>query len=270
MTGIHSLSAEQYFAAEGVSRSMLETLITASPLHFHAEHIAQTSRKEQTYAMQLGTLTHRCILEPETMENAFHVWPAGLDKRTKEGKAWMAEHADGSCISADAAAAIRGMHTAVWRHPIARKLIAGAKTEQCLFAEDGHGTLRKARLDLIPAGGNTLADLKTCASADEHEMTKAVERRGYYRQAAFYLDLCKLLGLPFENFALICVESAPPHDVVVYPIAAEAIAVGRHEIEGAIQTYRNCLESNTWPGRNPGLAQPISLPPWRQRELNAA
>lgn len=268
--GIHSLSGEQYFAADGLSRSMLDTLITESPLHFYAAHISKTEAKEETDAMRLGSLTHRCILEPDTMAGAFHVRPAGMKFTTKDGMAWRDEHSDRPILTACEAGAVTGMRDAVWAHKAARRFLQGARTEQCLFALDGKGTLRKARVDIIPSGGNAMPDLKTCASADYDEMTKAVERLGYYRQAAFTLALCKFLQLEFEHWMLICVESASPHDVVVYPIDELAIRVGHNEVEGAIQTYRNCLETGKWPGRCDGIADALTLPAWRQREMDQA
>jgi hypothetical protein len=277
---------------------MLDTLIAKSPLHFYAEHIGKTARKEETEAMQKGTLLHRCVLEPDTMSGAFYVEPetleidlARLKKLTsakvvtqtaddkavvewnssfKEADAWAAAHADRPIITREFAQHISSMRDAVWSHKVARELLKDAQTERCLFANDSKGTLRKARLDLIPRGGNTLADLKTCLSADDREMSKAIDKLGYYRQAAFTLALCEMLGMEWQNWCLICVENTPPHDVVVYPIDELAIRVGHNEIEGAIQTYRNCLETGKWPGRCEGLADAITLPSWRTKELEAA
>jgi hypothetical protein len=272
MNGIHTLSYEQYRAAEGVSRSDLEDLIPdeGTPLKFYRKHIACCDREEETDAMRLGSLTHRFILEPETIKGAFHIKPEGMNFATKEGKAWRAEHSDRPIIPLDEACRIQAMREAVWSHKGSRKFLEGAQTERCLFAQDGKGTLRKARLDLIPASGNALADLKTCQSASEFQMSKSMDKLGYNRQAAFTLGLCKLLQMEFHHWFLICVESSAPFDVVVYPVDPAAIQVGRNEIEGAIQTYRNCLETGNWPGRCSGIAEPLTLPAWRQRELDAA
>src|SRR6187402_3391367 len=68
--GIRSLSAEDYFRASGVSRSMLETLVLETPKHFHAKFIARTAPDKETPAKRMGSLVHRRILEPDTMTNA--------------------------------------------------------------------------------------------------------------------------------------------------------------------------------------------------------
>jgi hypothetical protein len=255
--GIRTLSAEQYFAADGVSRSMLEDILPpeSTPLHFWARHIGKTAVDEETAAKRLGALTHRFLLEEDTTKGAFHIKPDGMKFSNKEGIAWKAAHADLPIITADEMAAINGMRAAVWAHPTARRFVKGAQLEQCLFATDEKGTLRKGRLDMLNERGDYLAE--------------AVNNFGYYRQAAFYLDLCKLLGIEKKAFVLICVEKTPPYDVVCWQIADEIAALGRREYQTALQIYRNCMESGRWPGRSEAILG-IGLPAWRQRELDAA
>ena len=270
------MSAEAYHRAEGLSRSMIEDIIPpfSTPLHFHAAHIAKTAPREETPAMRLGTLTHRFILEPETTECAFHIKPKGMSFSTKDGKEWRASRSNLPIISEDDADAIFGMRDAVWASAEARQFLEGARTEQSLFALDSWGTLRKARLDLLPAGGNILADLKTCQTCEERELSKQVDKLGYNRQAAYTLEICRLLDLPFKLWSIICVESSPPYDVVVWPLDQAAVAVGRRECEAAVQTVRHCEETGIWPGRAAGLPplreRFLTLPSWRQRELDNA
>jgi hypothetical protein len=269
--GIRTLSAEMYFAAEGVSRSMLDDILPPenTPLHFWARHVGKTAVDEETDAQRMGALVHRFLLEEDTTRDAFHIKPAGMNFATKDGKAWKLEHSDLPIIDADEHAAIHSMRAAVWAHPVARRFLKGAKTEQCLFGTDDKGTLRKARLDILHETGDYLPDLKTCISASEKEISKAVDAFGYYRQAAYYLDLCALLGIEKKAFVLICVEKTPPFDVVCWQIADEIVDLGRREYQGALQLYRECLESNHWPGRSKSILG-IGLPAWRERELNAA
>jgi hypothetical protein len=224
-----------YFAADGVSRSMLEDILPpeSTPLHFWARHIGKTAVDEETAAKRLGALTHRFLLEEDTTKGAFHIKPEGMKFSNKEGIAWKAAHADLPIITADEMGAINGMRAAVWAHPTARRFVKGAQLEQCLFATDEKGTLRKGRLDMLNERGDYLADIKTCISASEKEISKAVDNFGYYRQAAFYLDLCKLLGIEKKAFVLICVEKTPPYDVVCWQIADEIAALAGGNIRRA-------------------------------------
>lgn len=262
--GIHSLSFEAYTAAEGVSNSMLRILSERTPAHLRAWMLGE--KPEPTAAQRFGTLLHRCIFEPDTVKDAFHVRPAGMKFTTKDGAAWQAAHQDRPIVTDDECEVILHMTAAIHAHPVAGRLLKNATFEQGIFAEDSHGTLRKARLDILPAGGNILPDLKTCESAAPDDFEKAIGNFGYYRQGAYYLDACKLAGREFEAFVLIAAEKTPPYAIACYRIEPLAIQFGRLQCERDLAIYRECLASGKWPGY-PETITAISLPPWMQRAL---
>lgn len=267
MNGILSMPAEQYRSAAGVSKSMLDDIAPPkTPAHFWAEHVGKTIvEKEPTPAQALGTLVHRCILEPDTMTDAFHVKPDGMTSTTKEGKAWRDEHQDRPIITADVAGYITDMRDAVHAHPKARALIAGGKTEQSLFCEDANGVLRKARLDVLSAG-NIIPDLKTCASAAAEDMEASNGDYRYFVQAAYYIDLCQLLGIDKEAFCTICVEKEPPHLVAVYSIPQWLIDAGRVCYRRDMALYRHCVETGEWSGYGNSIME-LGVRPWLQKQL---
>jgi hypothetical protein len=264
--GIHTLAFEDYQKASGISNTMLKWLSAPyTPAHFKARWIDGTIVEEETPALRVGQLTHRVILEPDTLEGAFWVKPDGMNFTTKDGKAWRDEHQDRPIITADDATAVKAMREAVHAHPVARRLIAHSQKEKNLFAEDAKGTLRKARLDLLPDSGNALPDLKTCLSAHPDEFAKAIFNNGYFRQAAFYLALTKLLGMEFSTWLFIAVEKTPPYAVNVVQLDQLAIEYGATLINADLQIYRNCVESGEWPAYGGGVNH-VSLPPWAMRE----
>ncbi len=236
-----------------------------TPAHFKAKYLDGLVAEETTPAMELGTLTHRVILEPETCSGAFYVKPDGMSFATKEGKAWRVEHQDRPIISFDDSKAMLGMRESVLRHPIARKFIERSLLEQNVFA-DSDGLRLKARLDLLPDSGNALADLKTCESADDTAFAKSIDSYGYHYQAAFYLDVCALAGRDFSQWIFIAVEKEPPFLCVAYNLDPLAIEYGRRLYNRDLQLYRTCLESGIWPGYAEELSC-ISLPPYRQKEM---
>jgi hypothetical protein len=261
VNGILSMPAEKYHAAEGVSRSMLEYISgDYSPAHFAARFITKEASEEETPALKFGSIFHRCLLEPETADGAFYVKPEKLSYSTIPGKEWRSVHADRPVISAAEAATIKGAHRAVWRHPVARQILEGSQREQSMFAIDAKGTLRKGRLDALNVARNAIGDVKTCERADEESIGKAIVKYGYHRQAYWYEQLCKLLGMDCA-FALIFVEKSPPFDVVCHTIDDEDMDIAADLVEHDLQTYRNCMESGKWPGRSNGLT-PAALPGW--------
>lgn len=268
MSEILSMSAEQYRAAAGVSKSMLDDIAPPwTPAHFRAKHITKEVPDDQTDAQELGQLTHRVILEPDTLEGAFHVKPEGMNFTTKAGKEWRDGHTDRPIITTGDANAVKAMRDAVWRHPVAKRLLKGARTEQSLFAEDSRGTLRKGRLDALTEG-NIIPDLKTCLSADPAWLEKQVANLRYYVQGAYYAAMCNLLGMDKQAFTLICVEKTPPYDVVCYTIEDWLMDAGKVCFERDLAMYRHCLETDKWPGRSDGIEY-IGVPQWARKELEA-
>jgi len=259
-TAIQELSHAQYLAAKGVSASMLKVIRESTPLHLWWQ---MQNPPEPTPAQEFGTLVHAAILTPDSL--LFHVKPRDLDMRTKAGKEWAATHQDKPAVSADDAASIDAMKTAVHRHKTASRLLKNAEYERSLFVNDSHGTLRKLRPDVLPKAGNILPDLKTCESAADEDFARSIATYGYFCQAAYYIDGCKLAGREFEMFAFIAVEKRPPYAVAVYTLDDTALSLGRSLYQRDLTIYRECLASNHWPGYSEDPMW-IGLPPWMQKE----
>ena len=265
LSGIHSMDFELYRLAAGVSKSMLDKLAHPyTPAHLRA--YLDEPQPEPTEAQRFGTILHRALLEPDTMKDAFAVRPDGMDLRTKTGKDWKAEQGDRPILSSDQSKAIERSVASVWKHPKAKQLLKGAQFERCLFAKDSHGTLRKGRLDVVPSGGNVLPDVKTCASAAPEDFEKSISEYRYFVQAAFYIDLCKLLGMELERFVFICVEKAAPFCVALHSLDPQVIDIGRKLYQRDLTVYRRCVETGEWPGYPEDIGQ-VSLPTWAMKQL---
>jgi len=265
--GILSLTKEQYRGSEAISKSDLDYIAPPrTPAHYRAKK-SGLLEDEQTPAMRMGSMVHRAVLEPETLSGAWVVKPQGMNFTTKEGKEWKAAQTL-PIIGQEEADTITGIVDAVWSHPIAKRVLKGAKTEVCLFAQDDHGTLRKGRLDALPAAGNAILDLKTSVSADPQEFEKSLAKYRYHVQAAYYLDLCKLLGIDRTEFLFIVVEKAAPFAVGVYAIDPQAVELGRREYRRDLQLVRTCTEENRWPAFGDEITT-VGLPAWMQKQLEA-
>lgn len=262
-----SISAEAYHAAAGISRSALEWITPPrTPAHFKARFIDKLIPDEDTPALRLGSITHRTVLEPDTMAGAFVTKPSGMKFTTKDGKEWR-DAQTLPIMDAYEVAAMQGMRDAVWKHPLASRLLKGADCERSAFAED-KGLLLKSRFDALPPSSNAIVDLKTCDSADLASVEKAISKYGYYRQAAFYLKIAGLLELGRDLFAFIFVEKTPPFAVAVYQLADVVIEAGHMMISRDLQCLRNCMESGRWPGYGDGLLT-AALPTWEMKQIEA-
>lgn len=256
---IKHLTQEDYRAEAGISKSDLDHIAPPrTPAHYRA-HKEGLLPVAETPALRFGSLLHTAVLEPKTLDVVCK--PDGFDGRTKEGKAWLAENAERTVVSRDEMTALDEITANVHAHPVAGRLLKEGRAEQSLFAHNGHGQLLKCRPDFMPENCNVLVDLKTTAAADYGSFAKSLFSYRYHVQAAYYLDICKALGLPYTTFVFVAVEKVAPFAVVTYQIDDDAIEAGRAEYQRDLALIRHCEAKNEWPGY-PDELLPISLPEW--------
>jgi hypothetical protein len=253
------MDATTYRATEGISASDIKWILPPrTPAHYHAYKTGQIVR-EETRALVLGTLCHLAVLEPERLPTAFAVRPAGLDFRTKDGKAWKEAQGDKPILDETEAAMLDGMSKSVAAHPAACALLDGAQREVSLFKEHRTGLKLKGRLDVL--GNGYVADVKTAEAGDAGGFGAAVFRYNYHVQAAMY---CQLAGV--ERFSFITVEKAPPYAVAVYDLSAKALQVGLEALNFALEAIADCTEAGEWPAYS-CRPEVIDLPGWAYKQL---
>ena len=125
-----SLSAEEYFAAPGVSNSMLGQL-AQSPAHLQAY---LRKPRETTLAMEIGTFFHELLLMMREPEN-IAVRDKDIDFRTAAGKKWKAEHeAKGmKILTKEEYDSIFGMRDSIMRNSRLRSALENGEPEHSLF-----------------------------------------------------------------------------------------------------------------------------------------
>jgi PDDEXK-like domain of unknown function (DUF3799) len=261
--GVHDLSAERYMAAEGVSASMLNILAESTPMHLRCWLSGE--RKIETKALNFGILAHYAILQGDLYKDLFHIRPEGLKFTTKEGKQWKEEHADKPDVTFDESNHLIGMVEAIRGHPMARRLLDTGKPEQSLFAVDDTGTTRKCRLDSLTKG-NVIPDVKTCLSASTDFFERQISRLRYHVRAAYYLDLANMLNIDKDYFMFVAVEKTPPYAVRCLRLSGDVVNWGRKCYQADLQTYRNCVENDEWPGYEDSYFE-IALPAWEMRQI---
>jgi hypothetical protein len=253
------MDATTYRNTEGISASDIKWILPPrTPAHYHAYKTGLIVR-EETRALVLGTLCHLAVLEPERLATAFAVRPAGLDFRTKDGKAWKEAQGDKPILDETEAAMLDGMSKSVAAHPAAAALLDGAQREVSLFKEHRTGLKLKGRLDVL--GNGYVADVKTAEAGDAGGFAAAVFKYGYHVQAAMY---CQLAGV--ERFSFITVEKAPPYAVAVYDLSAKALQVGLQALNFALEAIADCTEAGEWPAYS-CRPEVIDLPGWAYKQL---
>lgn len=265
--GFHILPDREYFAAAGVSNSDLREF-ERSPRHYLTRK--QNAQKEPTAEQELGKYLHMAVLETDRFTKSVIAEPVDYDGRKKRWKDWRLDHQDKEIITHDQAVKIVGMTTAILSHSTCKKILTKGRSEVCAFAEFvlGGRVLRKCKIDWLPDEGNAVVDLKTTADASPEEFSDSIGNWKYHRQAAYYLDICRDLGMDRQAFVFIAVEKEPPYAVALYNLDAEDIGRGRVSYINLLQKFMECQEKNDWPAY-PQEIQTINLPKWFTRKETA-
>lgn len=251
---------DEYFAANAVSNSMLK--------RFHEAPAKTFIGKETTTAMQLGTLTHCVILEPEEVEKRFIV----TDLERRGTKAWEAEEqaAQGKeMVKRDDWNAAMAMRDALAVNPDVQAVMKpGAyNVEEAMFWEmpvtlaDGREVLVRCRAKMdfrrtdIPVAG----DVKTTTNAGNFKLKRTMGEMKYPWQNAFYDMGNAALGNPLDHFVFVVIETEAPHLSRVVELAQEQLVEAHKNMRTLLTAYAECLVANRWPGYAPGI-QTLWLP----------
>lgn len=257
-----------YHAMDGISfHTLIE--IDRSPLHCRWR---QTHPKTSTPQMELGEACHVAILQPDLFASLYAEAPK-VDRRTKEGKAQLAEaeqvNQGKALLAPDDYRACVAMRDSVLGNPALRKLLAwDHQTELSMFwTDEPTGLACRGRADWLARERATLVDLKTTKDAGVGDFENSIARYHYHAQLAFYADGLKANGVALQHHIIIAVENEAPYGVAAYLVQPEAIDAGRTENRNRLARYAQCLKANCWPGY-PTQIQDVSLPSWKWRQVN--
>jgi exodeoxyribonuclease VIII len=203
--------------------------------------------------------------EPEVFARSVIVCPEGIDRRTSAGKAdWAAfelEAEGREIITNEEGAKLAAIRDAVRSHPAAAKALAGSPViEQSIFWDEDSISCR-CRPDCVTEKG-VIVDLKTTRDASPDGFARSVAQYRYHVQAAFYSDGYKAaFGEAPRGFVFIAVETEPPYLVAVYVASETMTSRGRIEYQTDLDTFRECLASDCWPGYSSSPLT-LDLPKW--------
>lgn len=252
---------DTYNAWDGLSQSQLSWL-RKSPAHLK-NHLDQKQDEDQTEAQKIGNAVHAAILTPLSFTAQYVTYPK-IDRRTTAGKTKYQEIQNenlGKILISEADKKLCDeLAFAVNMHGASRTLLEGADPEMSMVWERD-GVLCKGRMDAYNFEYQAVIDLKTTIDASYRAFSKSIVDYGYYRQAAWYLNGARSLGLPVQHFVFIAIEKSPPYAVAAYRITAGSLQLADQENMALLAKYRTCKELNNWPAYSHEI-QDISLPEW--------
>lgn len=244
----------------GVRWSTLREILRSAKAYRYALTTPRADRPEYL----IGRALHCAVLEPDALPERYIARPPGIDGRTKEGKAALAELlATGrEVLTADEWATVQECAAAVREHPVAQREIEGLRAEVAVQWTT-HGRACKARLDGLTS---RVVEVKTTRADTVRGVTLEAARYLYHAQCAWYHDGAVAAGLLPSDAPLpllIATTKARPCDVVVLEMSEDTMHVGRRLVRQALDTLTACEMRGAWPGMAPEMLS-WDLPAWAQ------
>lgn len=286
-----NLDAATYHACNGVNASSFKHIDPkrdGCPLTWFGYSSGQIKQAE-TPAMAIGTALHSYVLEPGNFKKEYVI----LDDLKKEelyneaieqgSKAKSFSKALSSykdftkktaangqkVITEEDFLTVDGLGTAAFAVDELNEFLAHPEleTEISIFDElldhQGNNVLCKGRIDAIKP--NALLDLKTTVNTSPQKLGKFITSNKSYVQAAFYLDLCRTVGLVDEHatFSWCFIQKELPHQATYYTAPERLIRKGRNEYKSWLGWIYEGRKTGNWPGHS----KEVQLPEWFEAEL---
>jgi len=255
-----NISPQEYRAWRAINgSSLVEGRISMK--HMHHE-MTRTDDDDATSAMTLGTLGHMAILEPERFKR-MAVWSG-----PKRGNPWTAfkeEHGEDNVISESDAETVKSMCESVMADHAACRIVTESRKEISLVWTGQYGRA-KCRPDMLTSG--EFADLKTTERIHRRAFQNQYESLGYYIKMAWMIEglhahkVVSGIGNEMTGY-VICAETKPPFDVVVYELEEDGLHVGLIEANKLAMQYRCHAESGSFAGVAAGEILRLNLPQWK-------
>lgn len=256
-------------ATPSLSSGVARTILAKSLAHAHAEHprLGGTAKKEETAAMNTGTLVHALVAGTTDNEIAL----GNFDTfRSKAAREWAEKMRALGAIPAlecdmDAAKPIAAAIRAKAAAGITDNPFTAGRHEVTAVWEK-HGAMFRARYDALVAPDGapwTIWDWKVTSDISISEVKRKFRRFAYHLQAAHYLAGADALCPKFagrHSFVFVFVEDAPPYSVRRYCLKSDTLIIAAMDISRAHSAWANALATDQWPDASRTETTHIDIP----------
>lgn len=215
-----------------------------TPMHF--KHACETPF-EATPAMRFGTLVHAMVLGGE-----FVTWEHPNGRSGKGWKAFKEEHEGEFIVTSAEVLKALPVARAVQQHPAVRETGCLDGDREVELHWKRWGVDCGGRLDVVgrQSFGTFVTDLKTTVDAEPDRFQWQARKMSYHGQIEWYGAGAVLSGHleQVDHHYLVAVESKGAHGVSVHRLTRENLDFAQRITRGWVESYRNCAESNSWPG----------------------
>lgn len=267
---VENLTNEQYHAMSGFVSSSGVREALKSPRSFYRKFV-MGERESPSKAMQLGSIVHLAILEPDKFRFRFKMQPDFGNMRTNVAKekrdAWLKDQPQDAVIldEGDYGRVMKMIDSVLgYNSGMIPRMLAGSIYEKSgLFRDKETGLACRIRPDILKSDLSLMPDFKTSRSADKDYFSRAIWNYGYATQLQFYAHgIEQIHGKRPDQSCFIVVESQEPFDTCIFEMDEAMKSRGDIEVRHGLNLISRCLKDGQWPGYQPNGAEIISFPVW--------
>ena len=260
---------EDYIGNPAIGHSMFHTFVTEGPREYEGQYITKTVERKDSAKMDIGTLAHAAILEPDEMDSRYVVIPrdALTSNGAKRGKAWdqfKAENDGKLMLKAPELKHVKAMRDAVWANPlIEEKLDVQREVEvSCYF--DYLRVPCKARFDFL--GERYGIDVKT-TEPSLRKFDKVSADMDYHGKAAWYINAAMKAGRDDFYFYILAVRQKPPYQVRLYEHEPELLLAADNSFERFLPALEERLGNGDWSDPGEDEINVLRAPYYMRKQL---
>jgi hypothetical protein len=266
---VWDMSLEEYLAHEALGSSDFKGM-HRSMAHWKAEQDEPKERSAQAQElMDLGSVYHYAVMQPELLKKQVSVLPEGFDARRKadrEERDRLKEEYE-IVIKPDLYQDAMNMADETHNHPWVQHfdLFKAGQRELSYFTKILDVPV-KIRPDWIPDGIEMMVDLKSTDDARSEGFSKKVANLKYYLSGALYLNVKNKVDEThwLEYWFLVC-ERDKPYGIKVYGLDPESLTLGETTYVRAIEHYKDCMAKGIYPCYDPNPER-IGVPQWHLKK----
>lgn len=270
-TGVfRGMPFDQYTRLDALNASTIGRFLSSSKA---GAWYLQGEPDKPSPAMQFGSALHARILEPDDYRARATQTDIG-PTAVKQYEDFAAEHPDAIILRKGWGETIEQMASELYAHPRASVILSEADapreltivwTETIKYNNDRIEVPCKARLDFFSQALQAVVDIKKLRkdSGLPDAFSKAIWNYGYHIQAAWYARAAQKAGLCSKrpDYAWICVEESPPHEIDLYQADGEMMNRGWSDCKRGLYAYTRYRITGEARGRSNSIEE-IELPAW--------
>lgn len=260
---------DAYHENPALSNSKINVFRQDGPTAFQRQFVTHTMERPDSDAFRFGRIFDDLVfLDESIFWQKYIVRPAGLDGRTKEGKAWLASQGDLEALTQGEWSLLKDMMAAIQAQPLAKDALMGGRSQVTIRRElPGLGVSVQARPDYLKTlpTVTTLVDLKS--TTDIVAFNKNCVEYGYHRQLALGQWLLAQEGIQTEAL-LIVVEKKIAGRCRVLRVPEPILAAGWELVKRDIGLIAARYKSGDWTDVQTAI-EDVAVPQWADRQLMA-